>query len=158
VLVTQAIHILDLLRALVGGVTIEASLVSTTVIHRMETEDHVAALARLGMRQVPGMIMATTACFPGFAERIELIFSHATARLEGGSLDVFHHDGCREHLGEQQTLGSRADPMAFAHDAHRALIADFLAALDEGRSPQVGIADAIATRHLIDAMLKAATS
>jgi predicted dehydrogenase len=153
VLLTQAIHTLDLLRALVGQVAIEASLVSTTPLHRMETEDHVAALARFGAEGAPAMILATTACYPGFSERIDLIFTNATARLEGGSLDLFHQDGRREHLGEDQSLGGGADPMAFPRDSHRALIADFLAALDEDRPPAVSIEDAIASRQLIDAML-----
>jgi UDP-N-acetyl-2-amino-2-deoxyglucuronate dehydrogenase len=153
VLLTQGIHVLDLLRSLVGEIAIEASTVATTALHRMETEDHVSALARFGSTRAPGMIMATTACYPGFSERIDLVFTRATARLEGGSLDLFHQDGRHEKLGEEQTLGGGADPMAFPRDSHRALIADFLDALDENRRPMVNIDDAIASRRLIDAML-----
>jgi predicted dehydrogenase len=152
VLLTQAIHTLDLLRALVGTVDVTAAHAATTALHRMETEDYATALVRLG-GTAPGAIIATTACYPGFSERIDLVFAYATARLEGGSLHVFHHDGRVEHLGEEQALGSGADPMAFPHDAHRALIADFLAALDQDREPKVSGADVLATRRLIDAML-----
>jgi predicted dehydrogenase len=153
VLLTQAIHVLDLLRSLVGEVRIEASIVATTPLHRMETEDHVSALARFGPTGAPGVILATTACYPGFSERIDLVFAKATARLEGGSLDLFHQDGRHEHLGEEQSLGGGADPMAFPRDSHRSLIADFLDALDENRRPLVSIDDAIASRKLIDALL-----
>lgn len=152
VLLTQAIHTLDLLRALVGSVEIHSSLVSTTAMHRMETEDHVAALATFGAR-APGMILATTACFPGFSESIDLVFARGTARLEGGMLSLHRHDGSTETAGQEQAFGSGADPMAFAHDAHRALIADFLQAIDEDRAPVVSGEDIVATRRLIDAML-----
>jgi predicted dehydrogenase len=152
VLLTQAIHVLDLLRALVGTVEVVAARTTTTGLHRMETEDYAAALVDLGGR-APGTIMATTAFRPGFPERIDLVFARATARIEGGSLALFHQDGQQERLGEEQALGSGADPMAFPRDAHRAVIADFLTALDEGRDPAVNGADILATRRLIDAIL-----
>lgn len=152
VLLTQAIHTLDLLRALVGRIDIHSSLVSTTALHEMEAEDHVAALATFGGR-APGTIMATTACYPGFPETIDLVFATATAHLEGGVLNLFRHDGSSETVGRSQAFGSGADPMAFAHDAHRALITDFLRAIDEDRAPAVSGADIVATRRLIDAML-----
>lgn len=152
VLLTQAIHTLDLLRALVGTVEVIAAHTATTALHRMETEDYAAALVRFG-GTAPSTIMATTAFYPGFPERIELVFAKATARLEGGTLEVFYHDGRHERVGDDQATGSGADPMAFSHDAHRALISDFLTAIDEGREPMVGGSDIIATRQLLDAML-----
>lgn len=151
VLLTQAIHTLDLLRALVGTVEVVAAQTATTALHRMETEDYAAALVRLG-GAAPGAIMASTAFYPGFAERIELVFAKATARIEGGTLDLFHQDGRHERVGDDQATGSGADPMAFSHDAHRALIADFLAALDEDRDPIVSGRDIVATRKLLDAI------
>jgi predicted dehydrogenase len=154
VLLTQAIHSLDLFRTLVGTVEVKASIATTTGLHRMEGEDHVVALARLSEGGAPGMILASTACYPGFPERIELVFRHATARLEGGRLDLYHHDGRHEQLTGAAGSGGGADPMAFSHEAHRALITDFLDALDEDRPPKVGLPDLIATRRLIDALLR----
>ena len=55
--------------------------------------------------------------------------------LFAGSLSVHHHDGRVERIGAEQATGAGADPMAFPHDAHRALLADFLDALDQDRSP-----------------------
>ena len=48
VLITQAIHTLDLFRWLVGVSRVDAAQVITTGLHRMETEDNAAALVRLG--------------------------------------------------------------------------------------------------------------
>jgi len=152
VLLTQAIHTLDLLRALVSTVEVMSAHTATTALHCMETEDYAAAIVKLG-RQAPGTIMATTAFYPGFPERIEFVFAKATARLEGNILELFHRDGRHERFGEEQKLGSGADPMAFPHDAHRALIADFLAAVADDRDPMVSGADIVATRKLLDAIL-----
>jgi len=152
VLLTQAIHTLDLFRSLVGSVEVIAGHTATTALHRMETEDYAAALVRVGGAAL-GTIMATTAFYPGFAERIELVFTKATARLEGGTLELYHQDGRRERFGDESAMGSGADPMAFSHDAHRAVIADFLSAIDEGRDPLVNGPEIVATRKLLDAML-----
>jgi predicted dehydrogenase len=45
--------------------------------------------------------------------------------------------------------------MAFPHDAHRALLADFLDALDQERSPRVTGREALRVHHFIDAVLRA---
>jgi predicted dehydrogenase len=121
----------------------------------MECEDYAAALLRLG-EGAPGCFTASTASFPGSPERIELVFTQATARLEGMALEIYHQDGRRESFGASRPSGSGADPMQFAHDAHRALIADFLDALDEERDPRANGAEGAATQHLIEAILASA--
>ena len=63
VLITQAIHSLDVFRALVGVLRVVAAQASRTRVHRMETEDHVQALLELG-QGAPGRLMATTAHYP----------------------------------------------------------------------------------------------
>ena len=45
--------------------------------------------------------------------------------------------------------------MAFPHDAHRALLADFLDALEQDRSPRVTGREALRVHHFIDAVLRA---
>jgi predicted dehydrogenase len=155
VLLTQAIHTLDLFRSLVGRIEVIAGLAATTALHRMETEDYAAALLRLG-GGVPGCFVATTASFPGSPERIELVFAHATARLEGLALEIHHQDGRRESFGASHPSGSGADPMQFAHDAHRALIADFLDAIEGERDPRANGAEGAATQHLVETILASA--
>src|SRR5699024_5819101 len=93
VLMTQAIHTLDLFRHLMGGeLQVIGSVTDTTALHTMETEDFAAATLRSG-NGAPASIMATTAAFPGFPETIELIGTRGTARLQETSLHVFFHDG-----------------------------------------------------------------
>lgn len=152
VLLTQAVHTLDVLRALCGDIAITAAHAVTTPIHRMEAEDLVCALATFGAKAAPGTIMATTSCHPGMTETITLIFERATVRIDALLAQVFHHDGRVEELGDRSNSGNSADPMAFDHASHRDLIAAFLDAV-EGRAPlSVGLDDLIATRATIDRM------
>ena len=151
VLITQAIHTLDLLLSLTGPVAEVAAIAGTTGLHRIETEDFAGAGLRFANGAL-GALLATTAAYPGFPERIELIGTRATAVLFAGSLALHHQDGRVERVGEEQATGAGADPMAFPHDAHRALLADFLDALDQGRDPQASGRDALKVHRFIDAV------
>ena len=155
VLLTQAIHTLDLFLSLAGPVAEVAAFSGTTPLHRMEAEDIVGAALRFGNGAL-GTLDATTASYPGFPERIEIVGDKATAVLSGGGLELYHQDGRRETTGGVQATGGGADPMAFSHEAHRALIADFLAAIDERREPRVSGRAALAVHRLIDALLGSA--
>ncbi|HSA79406.1 MAG TPA: Gfo/Idh/MocA family oxidoreductase [Geminicoccaceae bacterium] len=154
VLITQAIHTLDLLLSLTGPVAEVAAIAGTTGLHRMETEDFAGAGLHFA-NGAYGALLATTAAFPGFAERIELIGTRATAVLYAGSLALHHQDGRTERVSEEQATGAGADPMAFPHDAHRALLADFLDALDQGRDPRASGREALKVHRFIDAVLRA---
>jgi predicted dehydrogenase len=156
VLMTQAIHTLDLMLCLAGPVAEVAGLAGTTALHRMATEDFVGAGLRFVNGAIGGLI-ATTAHYPGGAERLELTGTLASAVLTAGGLDLRHLDGRAEQIGASHGPGGGgADPMDFPHDAHRALLADFLDALDAGRSPSVSGEQALQVHRLIDALLQAA--
>lgn len=156
VLLTQAIHVLDLFVSLAGPVAEVTALAGTTRLHRMETEDIVGAALRFAGGAL-GSLDATTASYPGFPERIELVGEKATALLVGGGVMIFYQDGRQEQLGAQEQTGGGADPMAFAHDAHRALLADFLDALDHGRAPLAHGDEALKVHALIDALLRSSS-
>jgi len=98
--------------------------------------------------------MATTAAYPGMPERIELFGTRATAVLAAGVVTTHHHDGRIERFGEEQSTGGGADPMDFPHDAHRALITDFLDAIAQRRSPRVSGREALKVHRFIDALLR----
>ncbi|HEY7576055.1 MAG TPA: Gfo/Idh/MocA family oxidoreductase [Acetobacteraceae bacterium] len=152
VLITQAIHALDLFRWLLGIAQVEAAQVRTTDLHRMETEDYASALVRLG-NGAPGTIVATTAAYPGSPEWIHIIGTKGTARIEGGSLRVAFLDGREEVLADNSGSGGGANVMAFSHDAHRALLGDFLDAIEQQRDPAIPGEEALATQCIIDAIL-----
>jgi predicted dehydrogenase len=147
VLLTQAIHALDLFRSLVGVSEVRAADAATT-LHRMETEDYAAALLRLG-NGAPGVVMATTTACPGGPERIEVVGAQGAARLVGGVLEVAWHDGRGERVEAEGRTGAGANIMDFPYDAHRDLIADFVAAVAADRDPLVTGEEALATQRLI---------
>ena len=158
VLISQGIHTLDLMLSLAGPIAEVTGYATTTPVHRMETEDMVAAAARFA-NGAYGTIDATTAAFPGFPERIEMIFRNGTASLAGTALDVAYHDGRKVSVAPDRSAGGTgADPMAFPHDYHRAVMADFIDALETGRAPKVTGEEALKVHRLIDALIAAGAS
>ena len=155
VLLTQAIHSIDLFRALVGVRSVVAAQVSRTQLHTMETEDHVNALLTLG-NGAPGTLMATTAMFPGLPESIEVIGSRGSAVLQGGALRLQTLDGETTEVASEGGTGSGANIMDFSHDAHRAVLQGFVDAVQNGHAPRVSGEEALATHALIDQVLHAA--
>jgi predicted dehydrogenase len=152
VLITQAIHSLDLFRWLVGIERVEAAQVRTTALHHMETEDYAAALLRLG-NGAPGTIVGTVAAYPGSPEWLHIIGSSGTARMDGGNLRLALLDGAEDVFTDSAGTGSGASVMAFSHDAHRAVLSDFLDAIEQGRDPAIPGEEALATQRVIEAIL-----
>ncbi len=154
VLISQAIHTLDLMLSLAGDVAEVTGYATTTPVHRMETEDMVCAAARFASG-AHGTIDATTAAYPGFAERIELACERGTASLAGTSLLVQFQDGRRIEVAPDQSAGGTgADPMAFPHHYHRSVMADFVEAIRAGRAPRVTGEEALRVHRLIDALIE----
>jgi predicted dehydrogenase len=155
VLLTQAIHTLDLFLTLTPPVTEVVAFSGTSSLHHMETEDSVAAALAFEGGAL-GALDATTAAFPGFPEAISLVGTKATATLTASRLDLLYQDGRTEACGEIAATGGGADPMAFTHEAHRAVLAEFLDALDGNRAPENDGRSALRVQYLIDALLDSA--
>ncbi|SFU35887.1 Predicted dehydrogenase [Polaromonas sp. YR568] len=152
VLITQAIHTLDLLLNLIGMPERVTGIASTSAVHRMEGEDTAAALLQYGNGAV-AVVQVTTAAYPGFAERIELNFSRGTATLEGGEMQAAFHNGKTAIVGARQASGGGADPMAFDHAAHRAVLEDFIHAVQNGSAPAVTGRSALGVQQVIEAIM-----
>ncbi|WP_099827491.1 Gfo/Idh/MocA family protein [Oceaniglobus indicus] len=155
VMITQAIHTFDLMLSLAtplaGPVTDVTAMTATTALHDMESEDFVSAGLRFENGAV-GMLSATTAAFPGRAEVIALHCANGSARLDTDHLSVDWQDGRSETFGAVTRSGSGANPMAFTSDWHRAIIADFDAAVKEGRAPLISGRAALDVHRLIAAL------
>ena len=153
VLLTQAIHTLDLFQSLTGPVTRVAAMARTSPLRRIDTEDIAVAAIEFANGAV-GTIDATTVSYPGFPERIELACEHGTAVLAAESLEVFRKDGRHERQEGSSAGGGGADPMAFSHEAHKALIADFLEAVRDRREPAISGREAVKVQVLIETILQ----
>ena len=157
-LITQAIHTLDVLLSLAGDPAQVMCFAATTPVHVMECEDLVCAAVRWRTGAY-GVIEATTAAYPGAAERIELIGSRGIATLLGTAFEVRWQDGRNESFAaDGSSGGTGADPMAFPHDYHRSVWQDFLQAISTGREPRVNGEEALRVHRLIDALLASAKS
>jgi predicted dehydrogenase len=158
VLLTQGIHPIDQLIAFAGQPAEVTAFARTSALHRMETEDLVACALRYGNGAL-GSITATTCAYPGYPTEFEIIGTEGTAVLLGSVLSVRFQDGSEQSAGgDEKPGGHGADPMSFSHQLHRAVLADFLDAVAEGRAPRTSGRDALKAHHLIDAILRASRS
>ena len=123
--------------SLAGPIVEVRGYAMTSPVHRMETEDMVAAAVRFANGAL-GVIDAPTAAYPGFPDRIKIAPDRGSAPLCGTALLVQFQDGRREAMEPDCSPGGTgADPMAFPHDWHRGVWADFLDAVEQRRVPRI---------------------
>ena len=153
VLISQAIHTLDLMLSLTGSVSEVQALSSTSQFHKMETEDFVAGGLKF-KSGASGAIFASTSSFPGNAESITLNCEKASAHLQSGVLTINWLDGRMEKFGETSGTGGGVDPMAFPHDWHRDLIDDFVKSIQNNHNSSISGEEALNVHELIDALIE----
>lgn len=151
VLITQAIHVLDLMLSLIGPVRAVSAVTGTTPLHDIEVEDF--ASANLFFKNgAMGSVVATTASYPGGAETLHIDSENAALRLTAGELIVEWRDGRSETFGDISNTGGGRDPMDFPCDWHRDLIANFATCLHQKRAPRITGREALEVHRLIDAI------
>lgn len=154
VLLTQGIHALDQMIALLGLPEEITGYAATSKVHRMEAEDVAHAAMRFSNGAI-GALSATTAAYPGFSDSIEIVCTGGSVQMDstGGLINFL--DGSELRLTDDiQGSGVGADPMAFSHGNHRAVLANFVAACAEGRDPLVSGREALKVHHMIDAIMR----
>ena len=153
VLLTQAIHTIDLLLHLMGPVRDVAAFAATSPLRRIDTEDVVAAALRFENGAL-GVLDANTVARPGFPERIEIAGTGGSAVLVAHRLEMHGASGASpEIIGEEAGGGGGADPMAFDHGPHRAMMEAMLDSLESGRAPPHAARTALPAQRLIAAIL-----
>ncbi|WP_270936514.1 Gfo/Idh/MocA family protein [Falsiroseomonas oryzae] len=157
VLLTQAIHTLDLLLHLAGPVSRVAGFARTSPLRAIDTEDIAAAALRFANGAI-GAVDATTVAEPGFPERIEIAGTGGSAALVAERLELHLKGRLPEVLDRGLAGGGGADPMAFDHGPHRAMIAEMLDAIEQGRPPSHAGATGLPVLRLIEAILASSVS
>jgi predicted dehydrogenase len=157
VLLTQAIHTLDLLLHLAGPVEGVAGLVRTSPLRAIDTEDIAAAALRFASGAI-GALDATTVADPGFPERIEIAGTGGAAALVAERLELHIKGKPPEVLDGGLAGGGGADPMAFDHGPHRAMIAEMIDAIEGGRPPMNAGVTGLPVLRLIEAVLESSAS
>ncbi|RDV01231.1 Gfo/Idh/MocA family protein [Undibacter mobilis] len=155
VLITQAIHTLDLFQSLTGPIARVTAFAKTSPLRKIDTEDIAAGAVEFRNGAI-GTIDATTVSYPGFPEKLELACTNATAVLNAETLDIYFKDGRHVHHEGAASKSGGADPMAFPNDAHKGLIVDFLDAIDNKREPESSGRESLKVMRLIEAMLASA--
>jgi predicted dehydrogenase len=157
VLLTQAIHTLDLLLHLAGPVARLGAFAVTSGLRAIDTEDIATATLRFANGAI-GVVDATTAAEPGYPERVEIAGTGGTAALVAERLELHVKGRAPEVLDRGLAGGGGADPMAFDHGPHRAMITEVIDAIAQGRAPSNAGRTGLPVMRLIEAMLGSAAS
>lgn len=140
-LMNQSIHAIDLLLWFGGPVRSVQAYKGVRGHKRIEVED--TAVAALEFQSgAMGVLEGSTAVFPGFLKRIEISGTEGSAVLEEEDLKTWafstedrEDEEIRErYSAETATGGGASDPGAIGTEGHRKQFADFVGALDTGRS------------------------
>jgi predicted dehydrogenase len=165
VLMNQTIHTIDLLLWTLGPVAAVRAY-TDTLAHRMETEDTAVASLRFTSGAL-GTIVATTAAYPGVATRLEILGTAGSAIVQNDRLTYLHlardesapagdYGAAPAGHGDPASGGALSDSVAVEVNSHTAQIADFVAAVREGRPPLVHGRAARAPVELIEAIYRSA--
>lgn len=150
VMITNAIHSLDLALNMTSHIARVTAMTGTTSLHRMEAED----LAVAGLEfacGAKGSFVASTAMFPHRTEVIRLHFEKASLQIDKNALEVSWRDGRFEIIAAEDTA-HQVDPLRSNSIWHQAVIEDFVTSVREGRPPMVTGREALRSHVVIDAI------
>ena len=151
VLITQAIHTIDLALSLTGPVVSVQAMTATTPLHTMESEDLAVAGLRFASGAV-GSLVASTAVFPHGRETITLHFDKGSLHLGPESMDIAWRDGRSDRVATNRESVGEDGPVIAKYEWHQAVIENFLEAMQKDCDPMVSGREALASHRLIEAI------
>jgi UDP-N-acetyl-2-amino-2-deoxyglucuronate dehydrogenase len=155
VLITQAIHTLDLFLAAVGSPT-RVRAAATRAAQPMEAEDTIAGVLDYGGGRL-APVYATVAAYPGRDEELWISGTAGTAFVRGADLLRYTAPGADPEIVVTGPAGSTAvDPGAMPTAWHRSLIEDALRSFATGGQPLAGGESALVTQRVVAAMYRSA--
>jgi UDP-N-acetyl-2-amino-2-deoxyglucuronate dehydrogenase len=148
-LMMQAIHTIDLLQWLMGGVKSVNGSVRTSV-HRIESEDLGVATVDYHNGAI-GVIEGATAIRPGFKDRIEIHGEKGSIILEGGNIREWKVEGCNEadYVDEEKVVYGATNSPAISHVNHKAQLQDVINAILGDREPLVNGEEGLKTLQIV---------
>ncbi len=137
-LINQAVHQVDVLLWLIGPVKELFAFWQLGALHKIESEDVIAATMRYA-NGATGVIQASTAMWPGYSERIEIHGTKGSAVLTGDKLTAWdvQDDSGEPAPVEKEVMSGSSDPMAIPLTPFERQFRDFGDAIKTGRKPLV---------------------
>lgn len=141
----QGIHNIDMLQWLMGPVRKVSGMTAILGHERIEVEDTGAAVVEFESGAL-GILACLTSMWPGKSRQVEVSGTEGTVSMGDGMFNIWQFKEERpedekirgQFLAKATAAVGASDPAAgFSADSHRDNIAEFLAALDEGRRPSV---------------------
>jgi UDP-N-acetyl-2-amino-2-deoxyglucuronate dehydrogenase len=154
-LINQAIHQVDVLLWLTGGVSEVFGYWQLGALHKIESEDVVTAMMKYTSGAM-GVIQASTAFWPGYTERIEIHGTKGTAVISGDKLttwDVENDSGDPAPI-ERDVASGASDPMAISLAPFERQFRDFGDAIISGRKPVSSGEDGYRALELVAAIYR----
>ncbi|MBV9771180.1 MAG: Gfo/Idh/MocA family oxidoreductase [Bryobacterales bacterium] len=135
-LIIQAIHQVDVLLWLMGGLQELFGYWQLGARHNIESEDVLAAVVKYSSGAT-GVIQASTAFWPGYTERIEIHGTKGTAIITGDKLTAWQveNDSGEPAPVSYDYATAAIDPMATALMPFERQFTDFGDAISTGRKP-----------------------
>ncbi len=150
VMITNAIHSIDLALSMTGPVTQVQAMTATSLLHQMEAEDFAIAGLQFENGAV-GSFVASTAMFPHRTEVIRLHFENGSLKMDKNALEISWRYGETEIEGTGGPTHEES-PLQGNHRWHQAVIEDFIQAISTGRAPLVTGREALRAHQLIEAI------
>jgi len=156
-LMNQSIHTVDILQHF-GGPLKELTAYAGCLAHkRIEVEDTAAAALKFKNGAI-GVLLASTAMFPGDLSEVHVSGEHGSARLRDGFLTFWKFD--KEEPGDAQKLidfgpqdsgnkGGAGDPRAISFVNHQRQFENFVRSLDKSEPLLVDGSEARKTVEII---------
>ncbi len=141
-LMNQGVHTVDMLQYVMSSPVVAVAAQTARAAHkRIEVEDVAHALLKFKNGAL-GMIVASTAIYPGFPERLEVTGTKGTIIVEKDRvtfreiMDEKENDKEKEKDGAEFGVGS-ADPKAISNRGHVLQLTDFIRAIQDNRPPLI---------------------
>ena len=149
-LMNQGIHLVDLLRWLMGPV-VDVLGATATLVHDIEAEDTAVASLRFA-RGGLGVVAATTATRPGSPGELNLFYERGCIGLTEAGITRWEVPGRSPPADEPGGASGAASPTAIGTVGHARQWRDISEALQTGRAPAVGGEDGLAALEIVDAV------
>ncbi|MGQ9918250.1 MAG: Gfo/Idh/MocA family protein [Bryobacteraceae bacterium] len=137
-LINQAVHQVDVLNYLTGGVHEVFGYWQLGARHKIESEDVICAVMKY-TSGATGVIQSSTAFWPGYPERIEIHGTKGTCVITGDKLTTWdvENDQGEPAPVEKQVMSGASDPMAIPLTPFERQFLDFGNAVKNRTQPLV---------------------